>query len=143
MKTVPGISSQLYSWMRDIRKTIHQHPELSCEELTTAAFVHQKLSAIGIRSVRRVADTGLVAEIGSPDTSAIVGLRADMDALPIVEETGLSYASVNPGIMHSCGHDGMSPCCSVPLLFYRRWNFLAEYDSCFNRQKKRALVQKE
>ncbi|MBL4902979.1 MAG: amidohydrolase [Desulfocapsa sp.] len=106
MKTVPGISSQLYSWMRDIRKTIHQHPELSCEELTTAAFVHQKLSAIGIRSVRRVADTGLVAEIGSPDTSAIVGLRADMDALPIVEETGLSYASVNPGIMHSCGHDG-------------------------------------
>ncbi|HIQ38259.1 MAG TPA: amidohydrolase [Desulfocapsa sulfexigens] len=106
MKTVPNISPQLYSWMRDIRKTIHQHPELSFEELTTAAYINQKLSEIDIKPVRRIAGTGLVAEIGPPNAPVIVGLRADMDALPITEATGLGYASTNPGIMHSCGHDG-------------------------------------
>jgi len=106
MKTVPNISPQLFSWMRDVRQTIHKHPELSFNELSTSAYINKKLSEIGIGSVRHVAETGILAEIGPPDASLIVGLRADMDALPIIEKTGLPYASTSPGIMHACGHDG-------------------------------------
>lgn len=92
--------------MCTIRQTIHQNPELSFEEENTAAFITSKLTELGIESWRRIAGTGIVAGLGSPDAPHIVGLRADMDALPIQEETGLLFASRNPGVMHSCGHDG-------------------------------------
>jgi len=106
MTSVPTISSQLYSWMRDVREIIHQHPELSFEELSTAVFINEKLSEIGVGPVHHVAGTGLHTDIGSADALPIVGLRADMDALPITEDTGLVYSSTTPGIMHACGHDG-------------------------------------
>ena len=106
MKHQSSIPPELFSWMRTIRQTIHQNPELSFEEETTATYIGAKLSELGIDSWRRVAGTGIVAELGVPDASPIVGLRADMDALPIQEATGLPFASTNPGIMHACGHDG-------------------------------------
>jgi len=106
MKTVPNINAQLFSWMRDVRETIHQHPELSLEESSTAAFISEKLSEIGVGPVRQAAGTGLITEIGPADAAPIVGLRADMDALPVTEDTGLAFSSITSGVMHACGHDG-------------------------------------
>ncbi len=84
------------------RRTIHQNPELSFQEYQTSAYISAELTALGILH-RRIAETGIVAHIGSG--SRCVALRADIDALPIVEETGLEFASQNPGVMHACGHD--------------------------------------
>lgn len=106
MKQPPSVAPELFSWMREIRQTIHQNPELSFEEFRTAEYIRAKLNEIGVCSHRTVVDTGVVAEIGPADASLIVGLRADMDALPIKEETGLPFASKVIGTMHACGHDG-------------------------------------
>lgn len=102
----PIVPPQLVTWMREIRRSIHQNPELSFEEFITAEYVAVKLQEIGVHSLQRVAGTGIVAEIGNADVFPVVGLRADMDALPIKETTELPYASQNTGIMHACGHDG-------------------------------------
>lgn len=100
------VDARLFEWMREIRQHIHRHPELAFRETDTAAYINSKLSEVGAEAQNSVAGTGVLAETGKTDSSLIVGLRADMDALPIKEETALSYASVNPGIMHGCGHDG-------------------------------------
>jgi amidohydrolase len=86
-----------------IRREIHRHPELGYREERTSALIAAELEALGI-PWRRVARTGLAAEIGGGE-GLTVALRADMDALPIAEETGLPFASENPGVMHACGHD--------------------------------------
>jgi len=90
------------------RRDLHRHPELSFQEKRTAEQIEKALAELGINS-RRVAGTGVVAEIPSAAggfEGPMVALRADTDALPIHEETGLEYASVNDGVMHACGHDG-------------------------------------
>ncbi|RME76363.1 MAG: amidohydrolase [Chloroflexi bacterium] len=88
-----------------LRRDIHQHPELSFQEFRTAQLVADTLQEIGGWSIRTgVGKTGVVAEMGSADGPTIA-IRADMDALPITEETGAEYASVNEGVMHACGHD--------------------------------------
>ena len=90
-----------------IRRDIHAHPELGLEEHRTAALVADKLRSWGIETTVGVGGTGVVATIkGSGPGQRAIGLRADMDALPIIEETGLPYASRNSGCMHACGHDG-------------------------------------
>ncbi len=99
-------SPELFAWMNEIRQHLHQNPELSFYETETAAYIQNKLHSIGIQSTSSIAGTGVLAEIGSFDTNLTIGLRADMDALPIKEETGLPFASVNKGSMHACGHDG-------------------------------------
>lgn len=89
----------------EFREHIHRHPELSFEEHQTAAFIEQALAAEGI-SCRRIAKTGVLAKIeGRGDLRRAIVLRADIDALPITEATGLACASVNEGVMHACGHD--------------------------------------
>ena len=89
----------------EFRRYIHSHPELSFCEFDTAAFIEQALAAEGI-ACRRVATTGVIAKIeGRGDLSRAVVLRADIDALPIVEATDLEYASQNEDVMHACGHD--------------------------------------
>ncbi len=101
------VSPQLKNWMREIRRYIHAHPELSFNEKNTAAFIQSKLHEIGIGSEGGIAATGVVARLpGNAVNGPVVALRADMDALPITEETGLSFSSIYPGIMHACGHDG-------------------------------------
>ncbi|MCF8056856.1 MAG: amidohydrolase [Desulfocapsa sp.] len=100
------VDDKLFEWMCEIRRHIHQNPELSYLEVDTAAYIRSKLNEVGIQGQTRLAGTGLIAETGRLESSLTVGLRADMDGLPITEETGLPYASVNPGIMHACGHDG-------------------------------------
>ncbi len=89
-----------------IRHDIHQHPELGLEENRTADIVARKLEEWGIEVHRGVGVTGVVGVLRNGNGEASVGLRADMDALPINEATGLDYASHNPGVMHACGHDG-------------------------------------
>lgn len=97
----------LVKWMTDIRRHIHQHPEISCREYRTAEFISTKLDELSIPHKKGVAVTGIVATIGKAENSNLkVALRADMDALPIVEKTGLPFASKNHGVMHACGHDG-------------------------------------
>jgi amidohydrolase len=89
-----------------IRRDIHAHPELGLEEYRTADLVARKLEEWGIEVHRGIGGTGVVGVLRSGNGQASVGLRADMDALPIQEATGLAYASQNPGRMHACGHDG-------------------------------------
>ena len=89
-----------------IRHDIHAHPELGLEEVRTADLVARKLEEWGIEVHRGVGITGVVGVLRNGNGQASVGLRADMDALPILEATELPYASQNPGKMHACGHDG-------------------------------------
>lgn len=89
----------------EIRRHIHANPELSFKEYNTQKYVKQQLENIGL-SPTAMANTGLVAHIeGKNPGKRIVALRADMDALPIVEENNVPYKSTNPGVMHACGHD--------------------------------------
>ncbi|MEP7086045.1 MAG: M20 family metallopeptidase [Gemmatimonadota bacterium] len=90
----------------ELRRDLHMHPELSWQEKATVEKLVAALASFGITDVARVAGTGLVARIPGGDRSApVVALRGDIDALPITESTGLSYASTNAGVMHACGHD--------------------------------------
>lgn len=87
------------------RRHLHQHPELSFEEYNTSAFIQQILRDLDI-PFRLMANTGIVAEIkGDIPSDKVLALRADMDALPITEVEGRTYGSLNPGVMHACGHD--------------------------------------
>ena len=88
----------------ELRRAIHRHPELGFEEHETAALVERELTSLGIEH-RRVAKTGIVGVVRGALPGRVVALRADMDALPITERTGLEFASEIPGKMHACGHD--------------------------------------
>lgn len=89
----------------EFRRELHRHPELSFAERRTAEFIESALAGEGI-ACRRIAQTGVLAVLeGRGDTKRAVVLRADIDALPIAESTGLEYASENEGVMHACGHD--------------------------------------
>ena len=89
------------------RQHLHTIPELEFECYETAAFVAERLREFGVDELHEgIAKTGMVAIINGQGDGPTIGLRADMDALPITEETGVDYASKNPGKMHACGHDG-------------------------------------
>lgn len=90
----------------DIRHTIHQHPELGFEETQTSDLVAKLLTEWGYTLHRGLAKTGIVATLKNGDSDKVIGLRADMDALPIVENTGKPYTSKIAGKFHGCGHDG-------------------------------------
>ena len=92
--------------LTELRRDIHANPELGLAEHRTAEVVAQKLTEWGIEVHRGIGGTGVVGVLRSGNGHGRVGLRADMDALPIEEATGLSYASRNRGTMHACGHDG-------------------------------------
>ena len=112
-----AISEQLSRW----RRQLHARPELSGEEHATAEFVARELRRIGIEPEERVGGAhGLTATLAVNNQSA-VALRADMDALPIAEETGLDFASQTPGVMHACGHDAhMAMLLGAAMLLKRR-----------------------
>ena len=95
-----------YPEMKAIREDIHRHPELSYKEERTSALIMEKLKEYGVDSVERTWMTGLVALIkGGKGEGKCIAIRADMDALPVTEETGVEFASENKGVMHACGHD--------------------------------------
>ncbi len=87
----------------DIRRRLHQYPELGFQERQTADYIAGLLASFGLKPRVGVGKTGVVADMG--DGHPIVALRADMDALPIQEDNDIPYASRNPGVMHACGHD--------------------------------------
>ena len=101
---IADFNDDLVEWRRDF----HRHPELALQEVRTGARVQELLRQFGVDEVHAgLAKTGVVGVIrGQSDTGRAIGLRADMDALPILEETGRDYASEKEGIMHACGHDG-------------------------------------
>lgn len=99
LESAMKIKDQLVSWRRDF----HMHPELGFEESRPAGIVADTLKEIGIRVDTGVGVTGVVGYLG--EGSPVVGIRADMDALPLQEANDVSYASQNPGVMHACGHD--------------------------------------
>ncbi|MFS4582686.1 M20 aminoacylase family protein [Phaeobacter sp. C3_T13_0] len=101
--------SEMHAEITGWRRHLHQIPELLYEVHKTAAFVEEKLRSFGITDITTgIGQTGVVAVIeGNTNRSGrVIGLRADMDALPITEATGVDYASQTPGLMHACGHDG-------------------------------------
>jgi len=94
-----------------LRRYFHRHPELGLKEYETSEFIWNYLEQLGYR-LRKVSPTGIIAEHPCQDGEIFayrkkVVLRAEMDALPIQEQTGLDYASENAGVMHACGHDGI------------------------------------
>lgn len=92
----------LTEWRRDL----HAHPELGFEEVRTSQIVADKLAGWGIEVTRDIATTGLVGTLRNGTSGRAIGIRADMDALPMTELNDFAHASQNPGRMHACGHDG-------------------------------------
>ncbi len=97
---------ELMEWMVRIRRHLHMWPELAFEEVKTSSYICERLDELGLPYRKAVAGTGVVASIKGQRPGPCVALRADMDALPIEERTGLAFASRVPGVMHACGHDG-------------------------------------
>ena len=102
----PGDIPDFERDMVALRRQIHAHPELSYEEFATSELIASKLADWGYTVHRGIGATGVVGQLRVGDGERRIGLRADMDALPIQEQTGLPYASTIPGKMHACGHDG-------------------------------------
>lgn len=93
-----------FPWIQSLRRQIHRHPEHGNQEFETAALIEATLTGLGLKP-RRLLDTAVVCDIEGAAPGKTVALRADMDALPIQEETGLPFSSEVPGMMHACGHD--------------------------------------
>lgn len=111
-----------------LRRDIHRHPELGFEEHRTSALVAEKLQAWGYQVERGLGGTGVVGQLRRGGSARRLGLRADMDALPIQEATGLAHASCRPGLMHACGHDGHT----AMLLAAARLLAAADFDGTLN-----------
>jgi len=103
LNRIAAYAGDMTAW----RRHLHAHPELKFDCHATAAFITERLREIGADEIHGgIAGTGIVALIRGRDEGPVIGLRADMDALPIAETTGADYASTVPGRMHACGHDG-------------------------------------
>ena len=89
-----------------LRRDLHRHPELAFKEKRTSALVAERLIAYGYEVSEGLGGTGVVGVLRKGNGSKRLALRADMDALPIGEQTGMDYSSQNAGVMHACGHDG-------------------------------------
>lgn len=99
---IQSLQPDLVEW----RRHLHQYPELGFRERLTAQFVHQRLEEWGIAHQTGIAETGIVATIDGHQPGPVLAIRADMDALPILEANPVSYRSRHDGVMHACGHDG-------------------------------------
>jgi len=97
---------QLFPYTQSLRRDFHMHPELGFREIRTGGIVAKELEALGIEVTKGVGKTGVVGLLEGSKPGATLLLRFDMDALPILEETGAEYSSLNAGVMHACGHDG-------------------------------------
>ena len=102
IERIAGMAQEMTHWRRDI----HAHPELGFEEQRTAEIVATKLAAFGLEVHRGIGKTGVVGVLRAGNSDRTVGLRADMDALPIVEANTFAHRSTHTGRMHACGHDG-------------------------------------
>jgi amidohydrolase len=106
---VPDFISEaqsLFEYSQSLRRDFHAHPELGFQEFRTAGIVARELNTLELEIQTGIAGTGVVALLNGAKPGPVILVRADMDALPIVEETGAVYTSQNSGVMHACGHDG-------------------------------------
>jgi amidohydrolase len=99
-------AQELFPYTQSLRRDFHRNPELGFREIRTGGIVARELESLGIEVTKGVGKTGVVGLLEGTKPGPTLLLRFDMDALPIVEETGAEYASQNPGVMHACGHDG-------------------------------------
>ncbi len=104
MSTIFENSKEIQSWLVNLRRDFHRHPEPSLEEIRTSKIIEEQLIKMGIKA-ERVCETGIIGILEGKDSGKVIALRADMDALSVSEKTGLPFASETPGIMHACGHD--------------------------------------
>ena len=102
LNRVADFHDEMTAWRHDL----HQHPEIGLQEHRTSGVIQAKLREFGVDEIHVMAGTGVVGVIRGQAGADAIGLRADIDALPIHEETGKPYASQTPGVMHACGHDG-------------------------------------
>ena len=103
LNSIAGFENDMAKW----RRHLHQNPELGRDCYKTAEYIQERLKEFGITEIQTgYASTGIVAIIEGQTSGRTIGLRADMDALPITENTGMPYSSKNEGVMHACGHDG-------------------------------------
>lgn len=113
MASAKGLLNQVKAVLPEItaiRRDLHAHPELNYRECRTAQLVSELLTALDFEVRTQVGSTGVVGLLRGGKPGKVVALRADMDALPIQEESGVSHASQVPGLMHACGHDGHTAC---------------------------------
>ena len=111
LQKIKSLASKFHPEIVACRRHLHMNPELSFQEFNTQKFVEEKLKEYGISNQHRLANTGVVALIeGKNPGKKVVALRADMDALPIVETNNVDYKSKNSGVMHACGHDVHTTC---------------------------------
>jgi amidohydrolase len=99
-------AKELFPYTQSLRRDFHRHPELGFREVRTGGIVAKELESLGMEVTKGVGKTGVVGLLEGTKPGPTLLLRFDMDALPIVEETGAEYTSQNPGVMHACGHDG-------------------------------------
>ena len=97
-------AQEIESYVIDMRRYFHENPELSCQEFKTQEKIMEELDALGI-PYEKAGSTSLIAKINAGKGSKTVALRADTDALPVIEQSGVPFTSKNPGVMHACGHD--------------------------------------
>lgn len=99
-------AQELFPYTQSLRRDFHMHPELGFREVRTGGIVAKELESLGMEVTKGIGKTGVVGLLEGTKPGPTLLLRFDMDALPILEETGAEYASQNPGVMHACGHDG-------------------------------------
>ncbi|RMH54376.1 MAG: amidohydrolase, partial [Deinococcus-Thermus bacterium] len=104
-----------------MRREFHRYPELAFQELRTSAKLAEFLEGLGLEVTRGVAGTGVVARLRGARPGKTVLVRADMDALPIQEASGVPFSSENPGVMHACGHDGHAAIVAHVAAVLARW----------------------
>lgn len=110
------LDDKIWEQVLKIRRHLHQNPEISMQEYGTASYIEETLAALGVQT-EKIQGIGLVATLNLGGVGPAVALRAEMDALPIKEETGLSFSSVNSGVMHACGHDAIVAAAMGVLLY--------------------------
>ncbi len=108
IQTIKELSKELYPEILEIRRHLHRNPELSYQEYETADFIAGTLEKAGIPCIKGIAGTGILAGVEGRKPGKVIALRADMDALPIMEKTNVEYKSRHDGRMHACGHDAHS-----------------------------------
>lgn len=105
MKNLRNEASNLFAYTQSLRRDFHIHPELGFQEIRTAGIVARELTSLGLKVNTGIGVTGVTALLSGSGPGPVILLRADMDALPILEENNVEYASQNKGVMHACGHD--------------------------------------
>jgi amidohydrolase len=106
MNEILSQAEEQFDYTQHLRRDFHRNPELGFQEYRTAGIVAEELRDLGLEVSTGIGQTGVVALLEGESPGPVLLLRFDMDALPIQEETGAEYASLNPGVMHACGHDG-------------------------------------